>query len=115
MKGYDTPPTPFTADPFELGWAVGFIEGEGHVNKSNRHIVVSQSSVEPPAELLRLRAALGGSVNGPYHSARDGGKYYGPLRPHWTWQSAASDRAQLINTLAPLMCGPKGRQIMERI
>ena len=96
-------------DQYELAWAAGFFDGEGHVRKKKGKYVtlgrlqVSQKTTEC---LERLSKAVGnvGTIGGPYHSKN----------PVYFWSlSDTSEVDRVLTSLWPYLSGPKREQALK--
>jgi hypothetical protein len=97
-----------TDDPFELGWAAGFLEGEGsfHLSKSVR-ISAGQQSIEP---LVRLQRALGcGRIRAAGTPGR--GAHKAHWSKTWSWTLGGVLAAEVMRVLEPHMSARRREQI----
>lgn len=96
----------------QLGWAAGFIEGEGTFaghRKTCRceRITVNQVQKEP---LERLASYLGGSIlsRQRHHSQPIG-------QPYWTWQATGPRARGIMMSIYPLMSPKRKEQIRKAL
>jgi len=96
-------PAAFKADPRELYWAAGFLEGEGSFSK-HQHSVRTECGQAIHEPLKRLLNVFGGSIT-EYKSRRyNAGKY-------WVWRSSGMRARGIMMTLYLLMSERRKSQI----
>ena len=104
--------TPSTASKHDVGWAAGFIEGEGHIGflyqdhpngKSYGRLKLNVTQVYPEP-LYKLVEVLGvGSVLGPY------GPYADNKKPYYQYNVSGGEAVQAILQVLPYLF-QKGEQ-----
>lgn len=96
-----------------LGWAAGFLDGEGSFTYS-RGIMVSAEQVDPEP-LERLRDMFGGSIyrrGVRVHTTERDHQYN--RRPTGTWYACGSRAAGIMMTLYPLL-SRRRQETIERV
>ncbi len=89
----------------QLGWAAGFLEGEGCFHTGGR-ISIRAAQVQPDP-LYLLQSILGGQVNGPYE--RKNPKH----RPFYDWNLNGCHAIAAMMTIYALM-SPKRQASIQR-
>lgn len=106
-------------DPFDKGWVVGILEGEGTFIARLRdgvrqpYILAMSTDVVSTDEFTvrRMRNLLGGSVYGPYK--RDRGR---PNKPTWKWSlHRRNDVAALGAAVLPHLCERRQQQVQAQL
>lgn len=93
---------------FELGWVVGFLEGEGTFGctgrtRSSARVQAWQVQKEPLKRLANYTKV--GKVYGPYPGRR------GAEAPYFSWYPSTLDSARLMKQLRPFMSPKRQTQI----
>src|SRR3990167_2660157 len=104
---------------FELGWVVGFLEGEGcfacwvqktgtpHTGGSRSlSVICDQVQKEPLDRLMRFTGA--GKVLGPYTTNKPDGNNRQPIH---SWRAHTAAASQLMETIRPHMSPRRQAQI----
>jgi hypothetical protein len=89
----------------DIGWAAGFLEGEGYFSWNRTAISVQASQVQREP-LDRLQMLFGGRINGPYSSKNQ--------NPYFRWSLCGTRAAEVCMTLFVLM-SPKRKEKMASI
>ena len=106
-------------DTYELAWAAGLFDGEGHASARNngrgrkdghRHLrfelSVTRAGYECPEVLRRFQRAVAGigKIQGPYP--------HGRAKPNWAWVARTiADAEAVVDSIWPWLSGPKREQI----
>lgn len=103
--------------PLDLGWAAGFLEGEGHfrawrspraaiADPERRYVYMQAQATQKDREPLeRLQAILGGKVYGPYANNR-GATYH-------LWTVTGSAAVDVVALVEPHLSTRRREQIAK--